>query len=340
MRLTSTSHLLTYSVAQIAATAGGMSDTSDWLGIYATTQAQLSLSLLLAAPVAAAIAAHASAMLRANGLNSLASGSSRRRWWVQLCASEALAISVAAYGVAYMLALAWSASYAQHGTPRLILFIADSAMLSAASSLGALLGSRLPRYIAAVVAFVAVYLLLGIGIVNFPRVLSSVTTLDDRWPAFMSELLLTAFFTAVWLLLVALALILFMARSHRTALTVAWLSSACAAALLFVGSADRSHDASAARLQCTQPTGSRLAICLPRVKSYLVQQIVAQQEPSASFPGTEHLILIDDEVSTSTEVQQAIDTIGSAGPVILLSQVCDISAYTQIVEEDWADCPW
>jgi hypothetical protein len=335
----------------LAAAVGGvltlvaMSDRQAWEGVWPATVNELGISMVLAAPVAAAGAGWIGSSNKRAGLDDLAAASTRSimqvrgrlvaetMYWVALGYLSALS---ACGGLTARLATWWKfpVLMAASQFSFLLLFVV----------LGLLAGRFLSPWLTIPLLGAGSYVVLAFLLVSGGSSLEWLSPVDNRTSILLvaDGVVLSA--RALWLLVLAVALVAMWCRSRNFALVSWWITGLAVSPLLLVGSADRHLDFAAAHPSCTLASDESVGACYPRVKAFNNHVVVGelsriQALVPALLPGTT-CFLSDEAVGYSPVYDRSFDrTCADLGrpdvTVYLSSRVFDTSSYAQVPAEQF-----
>ncbi|HRI96161.1 MAG TPA: hypothetical protein PLZ93_11140 [Nocardioides sp.] len=320
--------LVLVALAEALAVVGGH---DEWLGETSATASRLGQGLLLAAPATAAAGAWLTCQQHHDGFRMLAATAvvDRITIWRRAIV-EVSAVAVLGFLVAASLAHAWTAAVSGALRPSLSMTVAYGGFLVCFAVAGSLLGRIQWPMLAVPLAAVGSYLVLGTLVYLAPRYLAALTPFDTRSMTYYRIPWWISLTQAVFLLAVAGVGYFAFSASRGRLVSCAWLASLSAAALLFVGTANRVFDVPAAELSCSEAAG--VEVCLPRVKAFntaTVRDVVL--DVRATLPGLvpERIALIDDEAAgvdhtIDEELAGAQRRASSAGALTLTSSTAGI----------------
>lgn len=322
----------------VAALAGYAARWDSWLGVWSETDQHVATSLILTAPVAAAVGAFFGGAARRNGIDERRRVAGRSVWQVQ---SRAVAEPAAwvALGLALGTVPAWIATalVAVDGGPNPVLTLAHVGTLVAVTAVGYQVGGRLPWFLGAPVAAAVLYIGLGVLTFNADTLLVALTPFDDRWATFerpLAWILLAQ--TVLWLTVFA-AVVAHRARRPLARFGLLVGVAALAAPLVYVAPATRGPIAEATTQQC-EAVGA-LTLCLPRAKEVVRPQVTPEYEQAVTVLRgllSDKVTVLDDEAAgLSPAIDRHLASVAErealgGAQVILLSSAGDISAYTRI----------
>ncbi|MCB7135948.1 hypothetical protein [Cellulosimicrobium marinum] len=311
---------------------GYLPQADAWAGSWAATSTSFDYAFLVSLPVSTAAAAYAAGTLRNDVVTALiltsprGAATPRLRHLLEFTAVQSLAMLLAALPAAVITCR--SASYGHVALQNATSVVALGML---AGAMGQCMTRLLRPAIAAPVAAVLVYGVIGGLLFRGSTTLSLLTPVDLQWEVFVRPAPWIPLVQGTFLALAAISITLSLARARRTAVWTASLAASfTAAALLYVGSSTVSIDEAATALVCSRSENGT-TICLPRAKSYMAEDAAEEVERLAAVvPGTlDGVTLVDDEArGLDPLVDTELEAYASDGDVLFFSEFSDTSART------------